>query len=406
MFGLFSFIFRLSSRREMNRELTSPIIFEHLKKLFPEIATIPHADTVARMLAKTDPKRIEVIHINLIRELINKKKFKKLLIQGHLPVTVDGTQKLYRDGLFHDDHWCERQVGKAEDENKQQYIYVIEANITFKNGLNIPLISEYLKHDTERFFKKDGKQDSETTAFERLAERLKEYFPRLKIIFFMDAMYATQEVMGILHAKNWEYIIRLPKNKLTGLTKVLNENKFTKQFIPGQSHYRNRQQEFYWVNDIPYGYGWKLSINLVACLEKYEQVNKKTGEIETCYSEHLWISSIAGNINTVHELFNEGARKKELIEDSINTEKNRGYKYKHAFSYNWEAMQGFHYLMRLGHAINAISEFSKKLKCYIKSLGVSATLKLIKETLFGPWFPVEWYATQQKISPQLRLQLE
>ncbi len=56
MFGLFAFIFRLSSRREMNRELTSPIIFEHLQKLFPEIETIPHADTLARALEKVNPQ--------------------------------------------------------------------------------------------------------------------------------------------------------------------------------------------------------------------------------------------------------------------------------------------------------------------------------------------------------------
>ena len=102
---------------------------------------------------------------------------------------------------------------------------------------------------------------------------------------------------------------------------------------------------------------------------------------------------------------NCGARKKELIEDSINTEKNRGYHYKHAFSYNWNAMQGFHYLMRLGHAINAISEFTKKLKKYIRELGCSATLKLIKETLFSPWLSLTWYEAQVLQVPQLRLQL-
>jgi len=406
MFGLFAFIFRLSSRREMNRELTSPIIFEHLKKLFPEIETIPHADTLARALEKINPQRIEEIHINLIKELINKKKFKKLLIHDALPISIDGTQKLYRDGLFHDERWCERQVGNAEDEKVQQYIYVIEANITLRNGLNIPLISEYLYTHNNQLLNTEDKQDNETTAFERMAARLKKYFPRLKMIYFMDAMYATQGVMGILHSNHWEFIIRLPKNKLKELAEILNAKKSTKQMIPEQSHYRKRQQEFYWENNLPYGYGLQLSISLIACLEKYELVNKKTGEIETHYSEHLWISSIPASIHNVHELLNEGARKKELIEDSINTEKNRGYRYKHAFSYNWTAMQGFHYLMRLAHAINAIAEFSKKMKSYIKSLGVSATLKLIKETIFGPWFPIEWYATQREISPQLRLQLE
>ena len=84
---------------------------------------------------------------------------------------------------------------------------------------------------------------------------------------------------------------------------------------------------------------------MVACLECYDEVNKQTGEIEVDYSEHTWISSIPLNINNVHELCNLGARKKGLLEDSINTEKNRGYQYQHAFSYDWYAMQSFHYLM-------------------------------------------------------------
>ena len=98
IFGLFAFIFRLSSRREMNRELTSPVIIDHLKKLFPELETIPHADTLARALEHISPRDIEQIHIRLIKALIKKKKFKKLLIQNCIPITIDGTQKLYRQG--------------------------------------------------------------------------------------------------------------------------------------------------------------------------------------------------------------------------------------------------------------------------------------------------------------------
>ena len=147
-------------------------------------------------------------------------------------------------------------------------------------------------------------------------------------------------------------------------------------------------------------------MNLIACFEEWEEVNKKTGEIESCYSEHAWLSSIPATLTNLHELCNLGTRKKELIEDSFNTEKNRGYHYKHAFSYDRNAMQGFHYLMRLGHAINSLSEFSKTLKKYVKSLGCSATLKLIKETLFNPWLPAQWYEEQTRKTPQLRLQLE
>jgi hypothetical protein len=406
VFGLFSFIFRFSSRREMNRELTSPVIFDSLNKLFPEIDSIPHADTLTRLLEKTNPREIEATHIALIKTLIKKKKFRKMLIEGCLPITIDGTQKLCRQGLVQDERWCERKVGNPEDNQKQQYVYVLEANITLKNGLSIPLMSEYLFRDNNKLKNTDDKQDCETTAFERLAERLKKYFPRLKIMLFMDAMFATQTIMGILHENHWEYVIVLPKRKLTDFAKLLNKNKSLRIELPNQSCYRKRKQSFYWENSVTTGYEWQIDVNLIACLEEYEVVNNKTGEIETHYSEHAWISSIPAEVGNLHELLNCGARKLWLIENSINTEKNRGYHYKHAFSYNWNAMQGFHYLMRLGHAINAISEFSKKLKHYIKSLGCSATLKLIKETLFGPWLSSQWYVDQHKQTPQLRLQLE
>lgn len=406
IYGLFAFIFKLSSRREMNRKLSGALIFEHMKKISPELDSIPHADTLVRLLERTDSKKIEEIHISLIRDLIKKKKFSKLLIQGCLPITIDGSQKLYRQGIRQDERWCEREIGTKEIKDTQQYVYVLEANITLRNGLNIPLMSEYLYRSNNKLEQDVGKQDSETTAFERLTKRLKQYFPRLKIILFLDAMFATQFLMGIMHDYKWEYVISLPKKKLTDLAKQLNKQKVSCISLPEQPYYRKRHQSFYWLNDIQYGYEWQLNINLIACAESYDKVNHKTGEIEKQYSEHTWISSIPATIENLHELFNLGMRKMWLAEDSFNTEKNRGYNYKHAFSYQLNAMQGFHLLMRLGHAINALSEFAKTLKKYIKSLGCSATMQLIKETLFSPWLPLEWYDEQILKIPQLRLQLE
>jgi hypothetical protein len=68
----------------------------------------------------------------------------------------------------------------------------------------------------------------------------------------MDAMYATQSVMGILHKNNFEYLIRLPKKKLKNLSTYLNKNKLLSIPIPGQPAYRKRKQEFYWENNINY----------------------------------------------------------------------------------------------------------------------------------------------------------
>jgi len=147
IFGLFAFIFRLQSGREMNRELTAPVIFSTLKNLFPDLETIPHSCTLTRLLARINPKEIEKSHIELIKYLIRNKKFKDLLINGNLPISIDGAQKLYRNGLLNDGHWCERHVG---EDGVQQYVYTIEANITLKNGLTIPLMTEYLYRDNNK----------------------------------------------------------------------------------------------------------------------------------------------------------------------------------------------------------------------------------------------------------------
>jgi hypothetical protein len=113
-------------------------------KIFPDLETIPHADTLARLLKNMNPVEIERAHIELIRSLIDNKKFNKLLISKCLPISIDGAQKLYRHGLLHDGRWCERKVG---NDGTQQYVYTVEANITLQNGLTIPLLTEYLYRD-------------------------------------------------------------------------------------------------------------------------------------------------------------------------------------------------------------------------------------------------------------------
>jgi len=402
VFGLLMFIFRLSSRRNANKQLSQPLLLETLREIIPELESIPHADTLTRLLERIQPEKIERMHIDMIRSLIKNKKFKKLLIQGYLPISIDGTQKLYRDGILHDERWLERKRRDGEDWKMQQYVYVVEANITLANGLTIPLLTEYLFLSEEQIENEEMAQDCELEGATRLMKKLKEYFPKLKLIILLDNLYANQTTLQFLKENKFQFMVKLPK-KLKAVKEILDKAKSTRGSIPQQPYYRGRKQEFYWLNNIDYQ---GIDIHAVSCLEHWREVNKETGEIEDKYSEHAWISSLKLSIKNAHELCNLCARQRAGIEDSINTEKNRGYQYKHAFSYDWNAMRGFHYLMRLGHAINALSEFTKKLKRYIKELGLSATLKMIYTALSNPWLTKDWLAKQLTEVPQLRLQLE
>ncbi len=381
LLGLFMFIFRLPSRRALNSELTEPVIHSILHELFPEIDSIPHADTLSRILSRVDIIEIEEALVNMVRTLIRKKKFRRLLVQGCIPIAIDGTQKIVRNGQLQEDGWLMRTVITKEGEKQQQYVYVLEANVTFLNGLTIPLLTEYCYLDAEDESNSNIKQDCEINGFNRLSNRLKKYFPLLKVMILLDSLYACESVISFLKKKRWEFVIKLP-SKLKQLYELLATNRGNGTSIPGQPYYRERKQVFHWVNNADYkGNG----LHLVGCLDSWESIDDETQDIIKKHSEHTWISSIKLSINNIHEICNLAGRKRFLIEDSFNTEKNRGYQYQHVFSYNWNAMQGFHYLMRLAHAINAISEFTKGLKKYITNFGWAKTLTTIFDAAKHNW---------------------
>ncbi len=193
IYGLLMGVFQMASRREANAEMSQPVFLSTLQPLFPELETLPHADTWNRVLARLDVKPLEETHMALVKRLIRHQKFHRYLIEQRYPIAIDGTEKLARDGQWGDAEWRQRQH-QGEDGNWiQPYVYVLEANWVFHNGLTIPLLSEFLSYgegDPD-----DHQQDCERKAFKRLAEPLKAYFNRLPILLLLDGLYPTGPVM-------------------------------------------------------------------------------------------------------------------------------------------------------------------------------------------------------------------
>jgi len=287
MFGLLQFIFRLNSRRAFNEEATSPTLFNVMKQFFPEIETVPHGDTVARFLQTIEFSELEAIHISLIRDLIKNKKFKRWLIQGSLPISIDGTQKAVRDDQLEPEGWLVRKLNTKNGERFQQYIIVVEANITLHNGLTIPLLTERCVLDEEAINNEETKQDSENKAFHRLVDKLKVYFPKLKIMIILDNLYATKTVIADLKNRQWEFMIKLP-SKLKALYEPLATKRNDGISLP-EAFYRQRRQTFHWLNNQEYE---GATVHTVGCKESYKTVCRVSGEIIQEVSENTWISSL------------------------------------------------------------------------------------------------------------------
>ncbi len=70
IYGILTFIYHMTSRRDADRTMTRPIFMANLMLLFPELETIPHNDTLMRLLARIDVSQIESAHVELIRRMI------------------------------------------------------------------------------------------------------------------------------------------------------------------------------------------------------------------------------------------------------------------------------------------------------------------------------------------------
>ena len=75
--------------------------------------------------------------------------------------------------------------------------------------------SEFIENESENV----NKQDCETKAFKRLANKIKTEYPRLRIIISGDALYASKPVMDICKKNNWKYIIRFKEGSIPTLYK-------------------------------------------------------------------------------------------------------------------------------------------------------------------------------------------
>ncbi len=405
LYGILCFVLQIASRRQANREVSRPTFKDNLMRLFPELASLAHHDTLMRLLDRIDVEQIQEAHIELVRRLIRKRKFQQLLIEGHYPIAIDGTQKFAGSTLW-DEQYLQRQVGDEKHRRQQYYLGVLEAVLAFGNGMRIPLMSEFLdygKGDSER-----DKQDCETRAFYRLAKRLHEAFPRLPIMVLLDGMYPTGPTMQLCKQLGWQFMIVLQDDSLP---QVWEEYRGLKKLLePKDRHQMNwggRRQTFHWTNRIEYDYQEKgnprrLTVHLVVCEERWQQIDPATEHEVTNSSHHAWLSSRALSQENVHRRCNLAARYRWAIEEEILIEKRCGYHYQHCFSYSWSAMKGYHYLMRIAHLLNVLVQYSSQFAKLVGELGAQGMIGFIRQTLSGPWLDHEQVAQALARPRQLR----
>jgi hypothetical protein len=382
-YGILLFVYQIGSRREANRSMNQ-VFFENLQGMFPKLETLPHGDTLARLLEKIDVSEIQECMISLLKDLIRRKKFRNYLIRKHYLIAIDGTQKFYRDYKW-DEKCLNRHVG-GDARIPQYYVYVLEAVLVLDNGITLPLMSIFLKN--EDYIEGVTKQDCERKAFERMAQKLKKTFPGMRIALVVDGLYACGSIIRICRKNDWDFMIVLKEDCLkdvwheaTGLMRIDPENS-------PEVMWGNRKKVYTWANDIEYEYGEngrnKEILNVVICHETWqENHSRSTGVVEEKKTRYAWIFSKRLNDKNVFTRCTKMGRYRWKIENNILAEKHQGYEYEHCYSYTWNAMEGFHYLMKIGRVLNVLALNSELLIDKVMELGIRGFLAYLKLACSG-----------------------
>ena len=382
IYGLLMFIMNMPSRRAANRDIGGETVHDKIKQVMPGLLTMPHADTLARLLKRIDAGGIESHYETTVIEFIKSKTFLELN-PGSCLIAIDGTQKFSRKHRFAENAL----VRNRSKEDKEYYcVYILESLLILDSGMILPLFTEFLENSDGELDDSTKKQDCELKAFTRLTEKIRKHIGKGRVTLVVDGLYASGPVISRCRSFGWEYMITLKHGSLKsvweeydGLRKCEPENTAhnTTEF--------GREQTFNWSNGIEYTYGGnhtKLCLSVVTCREEWFEAHPRSGgNPERKTYDFAWLSSAAVSSKNVRRLCNDVARRRWRIENHFHVEKRQGYNYSHCYSYDWNAMKAYHSLMKFGHFINTLILWGGMTYKYAVALGARWLIRKVWEVL-------------------------
>jgi hypothetical protein len=289
--------------------------------------TVTCSENVLKQVARVPVTQVAQIPLNMARRLMNM----RLLDEGRLfkhwwLVAVDGTLQ---------------DRGRATPSHLARYRYVVEAALAGPNGLMIPLATEF--HDI--YDPVRDKEDCETNAFHRLAQRLYEEFPRLPICLLLDGLYPMQSVFDRITSYGWRFIATLREGRQPN---AWDEAVETMMMSPEFVKCTRRQgedgwveQTLRWTRQIPFG---THSFDVLFC-----------GEVgPSATTLWTWVTNFKLTEERVATIVNEGGRARNRIETIFNVQKNGGFGLEHAFCADERASRNFHITMQIAYILGQL----------------------------------------------------
>jgi hypothetical protein len=305
--GVLMFLLRLGARRQVTHQLRNNTpSCEKFGTLFG-VGSVPHGDTLNDLYVQLSTDQAQESVTAMTEELIRKKVLQSERLLGrYYVVGVDGTGVL----VFSERH-CPHCLTQTHGNTTLYYHKVLEAKLLTPSGFTFSLMTEFVENPEES----PTKQDCELKAFYRLAQRLKDRFPRLPICLSLDSLFGRGPVFDLSTRYGWKYLI-VHKDNLSSV-----ERQFQALLrLSPQNHLEWQtgtaariHQHYDWVNDISYidSDGREHSLSVVRCLEDKPA---KDGQMKT--TRFQWLTNIGISHANVVEIATDGGRIRWKIESA------------------------------------------------------------------------------------------
>ena len=353
----------IASMQEMTRVFNNEKVCKNLYGFMGEDRKeyLSHGVTENEFLEKLNPEELEKIQQNIVCALIRRKTFNNARVFKKWLVIVDATE-LDEGYKKKNDNYLSRCYNKGEENEFYKYHRsVLEAKIYFGNNLVCSIATETIENSEEYVNQSEEtvKQDCESKAFVRLAEKIKKKFPRLPIIIAADGLYVSRTVLGICKEYQWDYIIRYKEGSAPSIAEEY-------RALPEKE---TAGADIEYQNQIMY---YDFDINLIY----YREKRVKKGKEKT--TEFAWITSIRVTKSNAAKIVRAGRNRWKIENQGFNRQKHWQGNIKHACSWD-ERAQKNHYLME------QIADFMKQLYeyFYLERNGIKKTQKNISSELLA-----------------------
>ena len=358
------------SRTRISHEMRTEGFCENIKRLSgqEDLGSVPHGDTVEYFNVRARVKDFEKLLAKMIRGLIRQRVLEKFRLQNrYYMVCIDGVHI----HTFDYPHCGKCKVRKDDYGNKRWFHYKVQASIVTKDGLCLPMASEWIENE-ENY----DKQDCERKAFYRLVKKLRVLYPRLEMCLLLDGLFACEPAFKVMKEARMQYItvfkegsmsyiypwvmgvkrqgakdnviVETEEKEIEERNRRSHEEKLLRAKPRNKKRIVTTETTYSWVTGVKFSEERSL-FNIMTCKEVHE--GKKV-------CDYVWLVSDGLNLNgdNVKQLTQAGRCRWKIENEGNNIQKNGGYCLEHLNSRDEVSMKIWCVILDIAHIINQLIE--------------------------------------------------